>query len=316
MTFSEDPATPAPPFTGDGSIFDHPDMLLQAPMTQERIVDTQSGFLVVIKRAGEKLALSCKRRVGTPPSSHVLLTPDESIKLSRILAGSAIATDELGDSSASGATARLNVSGRRRFAFTGASNNNANSRSGGAAQKFAKPLVIGSLFAVGALLVFGGFIAGRSPSIGNQQAAMSAADPLSPARIDKFARTFVSDMLDFNPATYKISQIQAMSYMSPELLTKYWQETNFPLNRRQLKALPQGTTVMINKIEQDKSSDDGTSVDIFADLVRSESKTSSPVHIKLKLALNEDGGIRVLEQEDLTSSAGQSTADSAAATTN
>ena len=59
MSFSEDPASPAAPLSGDSSIFDHPDILLQAPTTNERVVDTQSGFLVVIKRIGERVALSC-----------------------------------------------------------------------------------------------------------------------------------------------------------------------------------------------------------------------------------------------------------------
>ena len=87
MSFSED-RSPTAPFVGDetGSIFDSPDLVSQSPTTTERVVDTQSGFLVVIKKIDTRLALSVKRRIGTPPVSSILLTPDESLKLANILA--------------------------------------------------------------------------------------------------------------------------------------------------------------------------------------------------------------------------------------
>jgi hypothetical protein len=65
---------------------DTPDLVSESPTTTERVVDTQSGFLVVIKKIDTRLALSVKRRIGTPPVSSILLTPDESLKLSNILA--------------------------------------------------------------------------------------------------------------------------------------------------------------------------------------------------------------------------------------
>ncbi len=87
MSFSDDHASQAAPFFGDetGEIFDAPDVVFESPTTTERVVDTQSGFLVVIKRVDSRLALSVKRRLGTPPVSSILLTPDESLKLSKIL---------------------------------------------------------------------------------------------------------------------------------------------------------------------------------------------------------------------------------------
>jgi hypothetical protein len=91
--------------------------------------------------------------------------------------------------------------------------------------------------------------------------------------------------------------------MSPELLEKYWEETNFPLSKRQLKGLPQGTTVMITRIAQERSGPTDATADIYAQLVRTDSKLSSPVHIKLKLGVSEENKIRVIEQEDLTAGA-------------
>jgi hypothetical protein len=95
MQYPDDKREPEPSsFFSDGSggIFDahdlDPSMIWQSPTTHERVVDTQSGFLVVLKRGeSERLLLSVKRRLGTPPSSSIALTPDECLKLSKILAG-------------------------------------------------------------------------------------------------------------------------------------------------------------------------------------------------------------------------------------
>jgi hypothetical protein len=299
MTYSEDSASSAAPFSGDQSIFDHPDVMLQAPTTNERVVDTQSGFLVVIKRTGERLALSCRRRVGTPPTSNILLTQDESLKLSKILTSATTGMEDE-DDSPSGARARFNVDGRRRFAFADLNPPKRNTAGTKFSKPFSKPLVIAGMVVIALVLVLAGFGISNQMSAKNAALVQAQSDPLSPGKIESFSRMFVADMLDFNPDTYKISQVQAMSYMSPELLEKYWKETNFPLTRRQLRTLPQGTTLMINKITQEKLGDNSASVDIYADLVRVETKTGSPVHIKLKLARNNEGGIRVLEQEDLT----------------
>lgn len=289
MTYSEDHASPPAPFSGDGSVFDHPDVLLQSPTTNERVVDTQSGFLVVVRRMGERLALSCKRRVGTPPSSNILLTPDESVKLSKILAASIIGLDEPTDQNAGNPA----LGGRRRFPFT-----TPTPKRGGVMQKFGAPAAV-----IGVVALVGGFfIAGLGVGRATTPAAAPVkVDVLETASVDKFARMFVSDMLDFNPDTYKVSQVQAMSYMTPELLDKYWKETNFPLSRRQLKSLPQGSTVMITKIGQERTAPEYSTADIYAELVRAESKVSNPVHIKLKLGVGPENHIQVIEQEDLTS---------------
>ena len=292
MTFSEDPTSPPAPFSGDGSIFDHPDVLLQSPTTSERVVDTQSGFLVVIKRMGERLALSCKRRVGTPPSSSVLLTPDESLKLSKILASSVVGLDEPAHDAL---PSLAEIGGRRRFSFNPAQAR----RPANLLSKVRKPAIAAGAIAMVAILAGGGFLLGTKFAPAPKAAAK--VDALSTESVDKFSRNFVGEMLDFNPDTYKFSQVQAMSSMSPELLDKYWKETNFPLNRHQLKGLPQGTTVMIDKIVHEHPTPDTAVADIYAELVKIDSKIATPVHIKLRLGTNADGGIKVLEQEDLSS---------------
>src|ERR1700677_4082771 len=84
--FSDDLPSSAASFSGDSDFFESPDVVRTSPTTTERVVDTQSGFLVVLKQIDSRLSLSVKRRLGTPPVSSILLTPDECLKLSRILA--------------------------------------------------------------------------------------------------------------------------------------------------------------------------------------------------------------------------------------
>ncbi len=51
----------------------------------ERSFETQSGFLVLVKPIGNRLSLSFKRQIGTPPISSIFLTPDEATRLANIL---------------------------------------------------------------------------------------------------------------------------------------------------------------------------------------------------------------------------------------
>lgn len=75
-------------FSGDetGQIFDAPNAAPAPADASQRTVDTQSGFIVNVKNIDGRVTLLVKRRVGTPPASSVVLTPDESLKLSKILA--------------------------------------------------------------------------------------------------------------------------------------------------------------------------------------------------------------------------------------
>ncbi len=336
---------------------DAQDPIADSPVTTERVVDTQSGFLVVIKRLEARLALSVKRRIGTPPSSSILLTQDESLKLARILS----------DSQGPGEDSNGNGNGRKngfsrdidnwintlsttkaeaapeKDAAAGdldAYNQLDQYESGDAAynglerspssrwDKFmmdepspearraarkqrkskavtippgAKKLAIG-IAAIVVVVGIGGtlFANLKGPDKSQPKPDILAAAPLSDSKVDKFARTFVSNMLDFGPSTYRMSQIQAMSVMKPELLDNYWQETNFPLSKRQLSSLPQNQTVLITKVAQERVNETTKDVDIFAELVSADNKMSSPVHLKLKVAQAADNALQVIEQKDLT----------------
>lgn len=368
MSFSDDYASPATPFSGGeaGGGFDTSDMITQSPETTERVVDTQSGFLVVIKRLESRLSLSVKRRIGTPPSSSVLLTPDESVKLSKILSSpgnesrdwesrirrSAMSSDidsflstfeSEGKSQASRSSSvtrsilddldeynsldqydhdyqelqeePLSESQTRwdKFILDDAPPELRKRRSRRARASMPDfsallkllPRVPGksaALLAIGliAVLAVSAIIAGVNGQKSVNTHAPLPPSPLEEEKVDKFARTFVSNMLDFSPSTYRSSQVQAMSVMTPELLDRYWQETNFPLSRRQLTTLPQGQTVLITRVQQERNDETTKDVDIYAELVSNDGKLSSPVHLKLKVANGQDGRLEVVEQKDLT----------------
>ncbi len=385
MSFQDDSKSPAA-FTGDSDVFDLPDAFLQSPTTTERVVDTQSGFLVVVKRQTERISISVKRRLGTPPNSSVLLTPDESLKLSRILATSLTAEEfqqerisrtelrrrllsqddeqtpfsstqfgssqfdaQFGSSPFNSAeyrdsqvdqrsspydadgslgntlyrddtgqyedgedpSAPLGEDGGPRF-----SSLEQEALAGVAAARARKerrpwfrainPRLVGVSCTVALVLSAVGISAGL---VLNNTFGPTAPDstnipnPLTPEKIDGFARVYVSDLLDFNPETYKISQIQAMSHMSQQLLERYWKETKFPLTNAQLKSLPQKCSVTITEIQQRPIDMESADVDIYAHMVQPNSRVMAPLHLKLKLGITTDGTIRVIEQQDVTASA-------------
>lgn len=423
MTYSDDSASPAAPYSGDetGDSFGSPDMVWGSPTTSERVVDTQSGYLVVIKKTTDtRVALSVKRRLGTPPSSFVLLTPDESLKLSKILStrqaqddfAARIAEKSLSpeieewlatygngkknstrisdvtrstvrrpddgrlsefDLSDTGdltetieAIARLESShldhnkadqldqlnqldqldrlgheqietnGRRDLHSQNHEPPSAYEEAEGVTRwdklstqeprrrrrrddlgKLALTLLSSREARLGAIALVSVAVLGAGAAIltkwvndDTKRKAAAAAPPpidvLSAPSVDKFTRGFVANMLDFNPDTYRVSQIQAMAAMKPELLESYWRETNFPLSRRQLKAAPRGQTLMITRLSQQHLDASTKEVDVFAELVASGSKLSSPVHLKLKLTALNNGGqdarLQVIEQKDLTAS--------------
>lgn len=338
MSSSDDYTSPATPFSGDetGDIFAAKDVVWQSPTTTERIVDTQSGFLVVIRRVDSRLALSVKRRLGTPPVSSILLTPDESLKLSRILAGAPNHEarehlrlkkswspeiqewlNQFGQSSAHDdeKDANYDMNPADNASFQSQSLPSSYVQEGRKGRRLLDLLPISPfnrLKAIGAVMllvlaVVTGTVVFKfmhNSNDANKLAVPFVAeqDHLNSLKVDRFARAYISDMLDFSPDSYKVSQVQAMSYMVPELLEKYWKETNFPLSKKQLKVQSQGQTLLITQVSQSKIDDARKNVDIFAELASANSKISSPVHLKLTLGANQDGMIRVLEQKDLTAS--------------
>lgn len=345
MSYSDDYAT-----TSTQS--DAQDAIADSPVTTERVVDTQSGFLVVIKRLEARLALSVKRRIGTPPSSSILLTQDESLKLARILSDGQTETAETSNgngrksgfardidnwintlsSSKAEARAEQESSAGELDAYNQldqydsgdqepspssrwdkfmmdeptpearrAARKQRKSKKPIAIPPGAKKLALGVVATLVVVAIGGTVFSVIKPS---EKAApkpdVLAAAPLSDTKVDKFARTFVSNMLDFGPSSYRMSQVQAMSVMNPELLDNYWQETNFPLTRKQLAGLPQNQTVLITKVTQERVNETTKDVDIFAELVSADNKMSSPVHLKLKVAQTADNELQVIEQKDLT----------------
>lgn len=342
-------------YAGTSALTDAQDPIKDSPVTTERVVDTQSGFLVVIKRLEARLALSVKRRIGTPPSSSILLTQDESLKLARILSDNGSAEEV--------ATSNGNGKGRRNFArdidswinslsSSGIDSAEASDESAGALDAYnqldqyesgnpegleaspasrwdkfmmddtspesrraarkrkrqsisippgAKKLAIGGGIALVVLVIAGTVISAlNAPQKSQPKQDILAAAPLSETRVDKFSRTFVSNMLDFSPTSYRQSQIQAMSVMKPELLDNYWTETNFPLSKKQLANLPQNQTVLITKVTQERVDETSKDVDIYAELVSPDNKMSNPLHLKLKVLQTPDNNLQVVEQKDLT----------------
>jgi hypothetical protein len=336
LSYSDDYPSPAAPFSGDetGEIFDAPDVVSQSPTTNERVVDTQSGFLVVVRRIDSRVALSVKRRIGTPPTSTIALTPDESLKLSIILADHVVSQN--GKAAVAG---RLPASieswlgqiGRQEHAQASYDPYNDDLKADPSiaqahsdASSFAtetkkrarrkqrmapnRELKIAALAFI--IIVLGGagfglaslFRQGHQPAAPVSSAPPTVVSALDDLPVDKFCRTFVSEMLDFNPQSYRLSQVQAMSHMSPTMLDKYWQETNFPISKKQLSGLPQGQTLMITKVSQERISSQEKDVDLYAELVSANSKVSNAVHLKIRVATGVDNELKVTSLQDLSSS--------------
>ncbi len=301
MSYSDDQISPAKPFLGDetGSIFNTPDVVLQSPTTSERIIDTQSGFLVVIKHLATRSTLSVRRRIGTPPSSSVLLTPDETLRLAQIL------TDEKPEQ-AGNAPYSIKVPTqdlKKLLTPVAAEDESESLESDSKARKDSNLLRTGKWVAIAAALALTLLLATtwafRSGFINNEhKQSLTEAD--LETRVDQFARNYVIYLLDFNPETYRFSQIQAMSSMSPQLLEKYWQETHFPISTTQLRNGGQTHTLKVSKVLQEKPDQANVRlVEVFAEIKTSHDEKPRPVHLQLKLETSEQGQSRVLAQKDM-----------------
>lgn len=300
LSYSDDQISSAKPFSGDetGTIFNTPDVVLQSPTTSERIVDTQSGFLVVIKHLSSRLTLSVRRRIGTPPSSSILLTPDEALRLSQIL------TEEKPEPAANTPyTIKVPTRDLKQLLSplpleekTDFLEPDFKARRHSARKQVSKPLMIVAVAAAVLLaaswLFKGGFI-----NRANKQILTEAEIE---SRVDQFARNYVIYLLDFNPQTYRFSQIQAMSSMSTELMEKYWQETHFPITSAQLRNAGQTRTLVVTKVLQERPDDANVRlVEVFAEMKNRQDERAKPVHLQLKLETSEQGQSRVLDQKDM-----------------
>lgn len=318
MSYSEDPSSPAAPFSGDsGQIFELPDMVASSVTTTERVVDTQSGFLIVVKRLTDKLSLSVKRRIGTPPTSSVSLTPDESLKLSRILASSVSVEDEPQEQQQMESPRAIRRRNLNRLSSESGETTIPDLVVPASLQNSQVPmkLILASVFRTFLIPIIGvtvtvfavgfAFGVGSDKLISGKPALPVAdpllADPLNTGKVESFVRDFVAQMLDFSARTYRSSQVQAMASMSPELLERYWQETRFPLSKRQLASLPSQTNVLISDLKQERIDQNTVQVDIKAQLSDLRNpKQGTPVNLRLKLTTGKDGQIVVTDQQDIS----------------
>ncbi len=290
MSTTDGQGSSAAPFSGDesGSIFNNPDVVSESPTTSERVVDTQSGFLLIVRRAQERLALSLKRRLGTPPTSSILLTPDESVQLSRILAD---AWRPAKTSTLSNDAENL-VSNMSKGNLRGIARGDYGSKVSQGMRPIVLVMVVLALFnfAAGS---FAGYFAHTSTP------AKPVITGMSSDVLNLFSRQFVANLLDFNPKTYKMSQIRAMAHMAPELMNSYWTDTGFPLSKDQLDG---SSKLEITKLDCQKLDAQNAIVDVKGEMISGKGAKATPVHLMLKLTMDSDNQILVVEQNDLAAS--------------
>jgi hypothetical protein len=350
VTYSED----YPAFAGDqtGQLLAEPDMVALSPVTSARVVETQSGYLVVLKKVDDRLSLSVKRRIGTPPSSQVILTQDESVQLSRVLTDSVETIGAVrGDffvrdvvepqahSSLEAPAAPLMTPAqaalstiygespdtedgpldwdeikqpwrKRKGRSTSQELQNPISETIFESPKKELPVKQILMLAGGAtaLIAVIAVVISLSSLLSNQQTAnapkqtaaeaKAALDPMNADKVDKFVRNFVGNMLDFNPKTYRASQVHAMAVMNSETMEKYWQETGFPLSRGKLMDLRKDQTLMINKVLQQPISSGRTDIELSADLVTPGEKEPTKIRLQIDLGLDNENQLIVIDMKD------------------
>lgn len=370
MSYSDESASSLTPFNGDptGDIFASQDVVARSPLTSTRVVETQSGFLIVVKDVPEKerLSLSVKRQIGTPPTSNILMTMDESKKLSHILFQAPDqeqmqvpnhlreTSDRIAQAPTYGYADRPNAvpytgmqspySTQPELDTYASTSNNPPTidemrtpyrvRRGGSNQKTRttynaeaildyfsnvkkRQLAIGGVALVAVVGILIGAVALIAPSSNKakrdkeiaQTTGVNAVDP-----VDSFARSFVTNLLDFNPSTYRVSQIKAMAVMEPELMERHWQETKFPLSKRTLSNLPEGQQVVIDKVSKEATSSSSYDVEITGS-VTSPGKDSSPLALKIEISKTLDGQFLVTGQKDLSSTEVPTKSDAASSST-
>ncbi len=367
MSYSDESASSLTPFNGDptGDIFASQDVVARSPITSTRVVETQSGFLIVVKDVPEKerLSLSVKRQIGTPPTSNILMTMDESKKLSNILFQAPDAQEQIqvpnhlretsdriaqaptyGYADRPDATPYAGIAGLQSPYSTqpeldtyASSSNTAPTidemrtpyrvRRGGSNQRVRttynaeaildyfsnikkRQLAIGGVALIAVVGIAIGAVALFTPSKAKKEkeAAQAAALLNAPDPVETFSRNFVTNLLDFNPSSYRVSQVKAMAVMEPELMERHWQETKFPLSKRTLSNLPEGQQVVIEKVSKEATSSSSYDVEVRGS-VTSPGKDPSPLALKLEISKTMDGQYLVTNQKDLSSSEAQTKSD-------
>lgn len=301
-------------------------------LDKECQLETQSGFMLVFKGAKDKATLSVRRKVGTPPSSAVTLTPDELRRLSNLVG-------ELSPEPSSGRQ-RLAVGSDRPPAESDFDSFVAREYPELAQRRRIKkafpisvPEAIFELVTQKKLLLLSGLALAVLVTTAVSTVVFLTSKPFAGAPIaaapsptkaglsgslslEETARTFVLDMLNFRKDSYRQAQIKAMAMMTPDLADRYWSETNFPLSKSQLKTLPQDQEVRIESVVPTTISPGNYQVDVKGNLIGASGTAPTAVVIRLSIIQDASGRLLVSEQKDITAQAAPATApisDSAAA---
>lgn len=272
-------------------------------------LETQSGFMVVLKAVDGRLVLSLRRKVGTPPTSQVSFTADEVRRL----------TAHLSEVLPQSASERIQVGEQRQLAendsdlalfmsqeYPTLARRKKNKSNFGLAPSLKNKVLIGSVALLLLALCLGTMLLSGKKESAPVLSTIPEPETRSLAlNIEKEAERFVTCLLDFKQDTYRSSQIKAMSMMSAELQKRYWQETGFPLSRQQQRRLPKEQEIRIESSVSKKSGPGVHVVDVRGGIVTresgSDSSRSMPMYIQLTMLEDQSGRLTVIEQKDLSS---------------
>lgn len=286
-------------------------------LDKECQLETQSGFMLVFKGAKDKATLSVRRKVGTPPSTAVALTPDELRRLSNLvgeLSPEPVSRQRVGvGDERPPAESEFDSFVEREYPEL------AQRRRVKKAFPVSLPEALFELMTEKKLLL--GVAAGVSilvlsavattcwlsskpftASSTNTTAQTTTTTPGASGSLalEGTARSFVLDMLNFRKGSYRQAQIRAMAMMTPELADRYWTETHFPLTKSQLKALPQDQEVRIESITPVTLAVGSYQVDVQGNIVSASGTPPTPIVIRLSIVQDATGKLLVSEQKDIT----------------
>jgi hypothetical protein len=282
-------------------------------LDKECQIETQSGFMLVFKGLKDKATLSIRRKVGTPPSSAVTLTPDELRRLSNLVG-------ELTPEPAS--RQRLAVGDERPPAvseFDSFVEREYPELAQKRRVKKAFPVTVPEalfelvtekkmLLGVAAgltILVVSAVVTSNlltSKPFSAQPIAVSEtkAGSQGTLALEEMSRAFVLDMLNFRKDSYRQAQVRAMAMMTSDLADRYWNETHFPLTARQLRTMPQDQELRIESITPTTISPGNYQVDVKGNLIGASGTAPTPVVIRLSIVQDTTGKLLVAEQKDIT----------------
>lgn len=276
---------------------------------REANLETQSGFLIVLKGAGDKLTLSVRRRVGTPPTSSVTLTPDEvrhfSNQLADVLPQSRNEKIAVGPerNAPNQPVGELDIFMEREYPGLAAKKRHRTGNSGGFT--LPKEAIKTGVLALALVSVVGGMVAyfaikPKSKKVVTEVAQVQEVTP----DVEGFSRKFIGSMLDFKRESYRPSQIKALSMMTPELQKAHWAETGFPMTRAQMSKLPAEQEVRVESVNIVALDPSNFEVDATGGVVTggTTGSESMPFHLKLNVVKTDDG-LLVSSQKDMTAEA-------------